>query len=105
MRILVGCEFSGIVREAFAALGHEAWSCDLLPSERPGRHIIGDVREVIRRGWDMAIVHWPCTYLANSGVRWLYGGRGKEVDALRWARMEDSARAFRELYQIGRAHV
>lgn len=98
MRVLVGCEFSGVVREAFAALGHDAWSCDLLPTERPGQHIQGDVRKVVRWGWDLAVIHWPCTLLANSGVRWLYGGKGREVDAVRWAKMEESARTFRELY-------
>ena len=71
MKILIGCEFSGVVREAFARLGHDAWSCDLLPTEQPGQHIVGDVLEVIDQGWDMAIFHPPCTRLCNSGVSWL----------------------------------
>lgn len=71
LRVLVACEFSGIVRDAFAARGHDAWSCDLLPTERPGQHIIGDVLEVLGLGWDLMIAHPPCTYLANSGERWL----------------------------------
>lgn len=72
MKILIACEFSGIVREAFAARGHDAWSCDLLPTERPGKHIVGDVREVVGGGWDMMIAHPPCTYLTCS-AEWAYG--------------------------------
>jgi len=72
MRVLIACEFSGIVRDAFAARGHDAWSCDILPTERPGQHIMDDVRNVLDCGWDLMIAHPPCTYLAASGVRWLY---------------------------------
>lgn len=71
MRVLVACEFSGIVREAFKAKGHDAWSCDLLPTEIPGQHIQGDVLEILDDGWDLMIAHPPCTRLCNSGVRWL----------------------------------
>jgi len=71
MKVLIGCEFSGIVRDAFAALGHDAWSCDLEPSERPGNHYQCDVREVIGLGWDLAIFHPPCTYICNAGLNWL----------------------------------
>lgn len=71
MNVLVACEFSGRVRDAFRAAGHNAWSCDLIPSESPdGGHILGDVREVLNAGWDMMIAHPPCTYLAVSGARW-----------------------------------
>lgn len=70
MRVLVACEFSGIVRDAFIARGHEAVSCDLVPSERPGPHIVGDVCEILEDGWDMMIAHPPCTYLASSGLHW-----------------------------------
>ena len=75
MRVLVACEFSGIVRRAFAALGHDAWSCDLLPAEDgSNRHIVGDVRDVLGHGWDLLIVaHPPCTRLCRSGRRWLSG--------------------------------
>jgi hypothetical protein len=69
-RILIGCEFSGIVRNAFARLGHDAWSCDLLPSEIPGQHILGDVRTILDHDWDMAIFHPPCTALCRAGDRW-----------------------------------
>jgi hypothetical protein len=72
MRVLVACEFSGIVRDAFAAKGHDAWSCDLLPTERPGNHIVGDVLDYITNEWDLMIAHPPCTYLSNSGVRHLH---------------------------------
>ena len=71
MRVLIACEFSGIVRDAFAALGHDAWSCDLLPTERPGKHIQGDVLNVLGDGWDLMIAHPPCTHLAVSGARWM----------------------------------
>ncbi len=72
MKILIACEFSGVVREAFKAKGHDAWSCDLLPTEIPGQHIQGDVIEILGHGWDMMIAFPPCTYLCNSGVRWLH---------------------------------
>lgn len=96
MRVLVGCEFSGRVRSAFRALGHDAWSCDLLPAEDGDtHHVQGDVLAIANSGWDLAIFHPPCTYLANSGVRWLYGGRGTTVDPDRWAKMLDAAAFFR----------
>lgn len=71
MRILVACEFSGIVRDAFRAQGHVAWSCDLLPCESdPTWHLQCDVRRIPDQHWDLVIAHPPCTYLCNSGVRW-----------------------------------
>lgn len=72
MKVLVACEYSGIVREAFARLGHDAMSCDLLPTEIPGQHYQGDVMDIIGQGWDMMIAHPPCTYLSNAGARFLY---------------------------------
>lgn len=74
MRILVGCECSGKVRDAFIALGHDAVSCDLLPSDRPGPHIQGDLLEVLDQGWDMGIFFPPCTYLCGSGMHWTTRG-------------------------------
>ncbi len=71
MRVLVACEFSGTVRDAFIAIGHDAISCDLEPSETEGPHYQGDVMKIINDGFDLIIAHPPCTYLANSGVRWL----------------------------------
>ena len=71
-RVLIACEFSGVVRRAFAARGHDVWSCDLLPSEDgSNRHITGDARDLLGDGWDLLVAHPPCTRLCNSGVRWL----------------------------------
>ncbi|KWH13412.1 hypothetical protein WT58_04345 [Burkholderia territorii] len=72
MRVLVACEYSGRVRDAFKARGHYTLSCDLLPTETPGNHYQGDVRDVLYDGWDLLIAHPPCTYLTVAGVRWLY---------------------------------
>ena len=72
MRVLVACEYSGIVRDAFIRRGHDAISCDILPTESPGPHYHGDVRDLLAESWDMIIAHPPCTRLANSGVRWLH---------------------------------
>lgn len=72
MRVLVACEFSGAVRDAFTARGHDATSCDLLPAETPGDHYQGDVRDLLQAGrWDLMVAHPPCTYLSSSGARWL----------------------------------
>lgn len=70
LRILIACEFSGVVRDAFTARGHDAWSCDLLPSEKPGNHIIGDVRDVLHNDWDLMVAHPPCTHLSSSGAQY-----------------------------------
>lgn len=70
MRALIACEFSGMVRDAFLARGHEAWSCDLEPSEAPGPHIRGNVLQVVREGWDLMVAFPPCTYLSRAGARW-----------------------------------
>lgn len=91
MRVLVGCEFSGIVRDAFSSLGHDAWSCDILPSERDGNHFQCDVRDVIDMDWDIGIFHPPCRYLSNSGVHLLKKEPG------RWEKMIDAARFFKLL--------
>ena len=71
-KVLVACEYSGTVRDAFASKGHEAWSCDILPSETPGNHIQDDVLKHLDKGWDLMIAHPPCTYLSNAGARFLY---------------------------------
>jgi len=96
MRVLIGCEASGVVRRAFSTLGHDAWSVDLLPSEdRSNKHILGDVRDYLHDGWDLlAVMHPPCTRLCNSGVRWLHQpppGRTKEE---MWAELEECADLF-----------
>jgi hypothetical protein len=87
MKVLVGCEFSGIVRTAFAAQGHDAWSCDLLPTEIPGNHLQGDVREVLADPWDLALFFPPCTYLANSGARWWATRQREQAEALEFVRL------------------
>ena len=71
LRVLIACEYSGRVRDAFISCGHDAISCDLLPSEQPGPHIQGDVLDALQQPWDIVIAHPPCTRLCNSGVRWL----------------------------------
>lgn len=70
LNVLVACEFSGVVRDAFIAAGHDALSCDLLPTESPGPHYQGDVRDIIADGWDLMIAFPPCTHLSSSGARW-----------------------------------
>lgn len=77
MRVLVACEFSGCVRDAFIAKGHDAMSCDLLPTEKPGPHFQGDVFDIINDGWDLMIAHPPCVHLASSGARW-FGEKVKD---------------------------
>ena len=102
MRVLIGCEFSGIVRDAFAACGHDAWSCDLLPTERPGNHIQADMRVTStwrgpeRAPWDLMIAHPPCTFLCNSGVRWL--APGGKLNAQRHKLMQQACDFFAGLY-------
>lgn len=104
MRVLVACEFSGVVREAFRARGHDAWSCDLLPSERPGYHLCGDVLAVLGQGWDLAICFPPCTYLCNSGVRWLYGKDGKR-NSDRWDSMFSATEFFNAMLDAPIARI
>lgn len=78
MRVLVACEYSGTVRDAFAALGHEAMSCDILPTESPGPHYQGDVRDVLHDGWDLMVAHPPCQYLSYAGAAyWKDPGRAE----------------------------
>lgn len=76
-KVLIACECSGIVREAFNSIGDEAWSCDIKPSEDGGNHFECDVREVLNRDWDLIIAHPPCTYFSNAGARWFYDERYK----------------------------
>jgi len=96
MRVLIACEFSGTVRRAFAARGHDAWSCDLLPAEDgSNRHIVGDARDLLNDGWDLLMVaHPPCTRLCNSGVRWLTKAPPGRTLADMWAELETGAALF-----------
>ena len=86
MRVLVACEFSGVVRDAFASLGHDAYSCDLLPSERFGQHIQGDALNYLEDGWDLMIAHPPCTHLAVSGARHFARKQAEQLEALKFVR-------------------
>lgn len=100
LKVLVACEFSGTVRRAFAALGHDAWSCDLLPAEdHSNHHIVADVRTLLGEGWDMLIVaHPPCTRLCNSGVRWLSVPPAGRSAAEMWAELDAGAALFSECW-------
>lgn len=83
MKILIACEYSGRVRDAFRALGHDAWSCDILPSDNDqSYHIQGDVRKELHRGWDLMVAHPPCTYLTRAGARWWKGREAEQQEAL-----------------------
>ena len=102
MRVLIGCEFSGIVREAFKAKGHDAWSCDLLPTEIPGQHIQGDVLEILNDGWDLMVAHPPCTYLSNAGIRWFNEKKyGEEARKRKKKRIE----AFKFVMRLANAPI
>lgn len=97
MKVLIACEWSGVVRDAFIKKGHDAVSCDLLPTEKPGNHYQGDVRILLKEHWDMIIAFPPCTYILNSGAKHLYIG-GKKVngrDEKRWKQMRAGARFFK----------
>ena len=92
MKVLVACEYSGKVRDAFLRAGHDAMSCDLLPTDAPGPHYTGDVADVISDGWDLMVAHPPCTYMTNSGVSWLH------KDDSRWEKLDEAASFFRLLW-------
>jgi site-specific DNA-cytosine methylase len=85
--VLIACEFSGVVRDAFRRRGHYAVSCDLLPTERPGIHYQGDVRDVLDASWDLLIAHPPCTHLAVSGARWFKDKRAEQAEALAFVQL------------------
>ncbi len=87
MKVLVACEFSGTVRDAFIAAGHDAISCDLLPTEAPGPHYVGDCRDLLPGGFDLMIAHPPCTHLAVSGARWFKDKATEQADALDFVRL------------------
>ena len=103
MRVLVGCEFSGVVREAFRKRGHDAWSCDLLPAEDGSPyHIQGDVFDHLNDGWDLGIFHPPCTRLTNSGVRWLtVPPPGRTLNEM-WLELANAADFYLALRDYGR---
>ncbi len=94
MRVLIACEYTGTERDAFIAAGHDAMSCDVLPTEAPGPHHQGDVRDLMGEPFDLVIAHPPCTYLALSGVRWLYS------DHLRWQGLAEAGAFFRAMFEF-----
>ncbi len=91
LKILIACEYSGTVRDAFIAKGHEAISCDLLPTEKTGNHYKGDVMDIINNDWDMMIAHPPCTYMTNAGVYHLH------KDPKRWIELFKAGKFFKKL--------
>lgn len=91
MKVLVACEYSGRVRDAFIRRGHEAMSCDILPTDSLGPHYQGDVKNILGDNWDLMVAHPPCTYMTNSGVTWLH------KDPTRWAKLDDAAAFFKML--------
>jgi hypothetical protein len=98
-RVLVACEYSGTVRDAFAAKGWDAWSCDFLPTDKVGNHYQGDVLSVLDQKWDLLIAHPTCTYLTNSGVCWLHR------DPSRWAKLNESAAFFLKMLNANVPHI
>lgn len=106
-RVLIACECSGTVRDAFLALGYDAWSCDLKPDEkRSNRHITGDARDIIHWGWDLLIVaHPPCTRLCNSGARWLTEPPPGRTLAEMWAELDDAAALFSDFLHAPIARI
>ena len=86
MKVLIACEYSGIVRDAFLTRGHDAISCDILPTEREGPHIEGDVLDVLNENWDLMIAHPPCTHLAVSGARWFKNKVEEQKEALQFVK-------------------
>lgn len=104
--VLIACESSGACRRAFSALGHSVTSCDLLPADdggTVGRHIVGDVTPLLAQEWDLVIAHPPCTYLTNSGVRWLYERGTRNRVESRWQAMRDGAEFFSRFLDL--SHV
>ena len=87
MRVLVACEYSGTVRDAFRARGHDAMSCDLLPTDKPGPHYQGPVQDILGEGWDLMIAHPPCTHLAVSGARYFARKQVEQAEALAFVRL------------------
>ena len=101
LKILIGCETSGVMRRSFAARGHDVWSCDLLAAEDgSNRHIRGDVRDYLADGWDLlAVMHPPCTRLCNSGVRWLHVPSPGRTHSEMWAELDEGAALFSACWQ------
>ena len=98
MKVLIACEYSGITRDAFTALGHAAWSCDELPTETEGNHYQCDVRDVLNLGWDMMIAHPPCTYISGAGLHFCNVAKHGEKALQRIAKRDKAVQFFLQLY-------
>ena len=96
MRVLVACEYSGVVRDAFIRGGHEAMSCDIIPTDAPGPHYQGSVLDVLNQGWDLLIAHPPCTYISNAGAKHLYPKKTLNKD--RYLKGMEAVEFFMKLY-------
>ena len=96
MRVLIACEFSGVVRDAFFKKGHDAWSCDILPTTFEGNHIQDNALNHLNKNWDLMIAHPPCTYLSRAGARWLYPN--KKLDNNRYKKGVEAKNFFMKLY-------
>ena len=94
MKILIACEYSGIVRDAFVKRGFNAMSCDLLKTDKPGNHYTGDIRDILYEDWDLVIGHPPCTFIANSGVQHLYN-KDKSKNVERWNNLKEATDFFK----------
>ncbi len=101
MKVIVACEYSGIVRDAFIAKGHNAISCDLLDTEKPGPHYKGDIFDILDSSFDLMIAHPPCTYMCNSGAKHLYidGKKDNGLNPIRWQNLEAAAIFFKKLLE------
>ena len=96
MKVLVACEYSGVVRDAFIKAGHDAMSCDIIPTDVEGPHYQGSVLDILNNGWDLMIAHPPCTYISNAGARWLY--KGGNLNLERMAKGMEAKEFFMALY-------
>ena len=96
MRVLIACEFSGVVRDCFYKKGHDAWSCDIIPTTSKGNHIQDNVLNHLNKNWDLMIAHPPCTYLARAGARWLYPN--KKLNKGRYNKGVEAKNFFMKLY-------
>ena len=101
MKILIACEYSGIVRDVFTAKGHNAWSCDLLPTESKGNHIQDDVIKHLNKGWDLMIAHPPCTFLSVSGACWMYNKDGS-INTDRKKKQDDAIKELQKKFKVRR---
>ena len=103
MKVLIACEYSGAVRDEFIRLGHDAMSCDLLPTDVPGPHYEGDVFDIINDGWDLMIAHPPCTFISKAGARWMY--QNNQINKIRLQQALEAKEFFLKLYHSNIKHI